>query len=530
MFEFLAERPVLVVFLLVGIGSALGRVRIAGVSLGAIAVLFTAMGLTAWAVTLDVTIELPALVGDLGLALFAFCVGLIAGPGFVNALKSAYPLLLVVAALTVAAAGVGYALGAAMGLSPVTVAGTFAGALTNTPALAATGGSPEATVGYASAYVFGIVGAMVAIGLALRHRAADTDAPQPLVERAIRIEAASHADVDALIRAHGGRVTISRIRHADGEMTTAGPESPLEPGAIVNVVGPKDAVDAVSADLGHTSAIDIVHDHTRLDFRRVILSNPALAGRTIASLRLREKYGATIARVRRGDVDFVGTGGFVLQQGDRLRVVGPRTAMAELTDLFGDSERGIADINPIVLGLGIAAGLGLGAIRVPLPGVSGGVGGDGGGFALGAAAGALVIGLIFGRIGRIGPVVTTLPQTAAGVLSELGLLLFLAYAGTKAGTLIVSAIVSGEIVRLLLLGAAITTILMAGTYLMARHVFRSGGTRLAGIVAGAQTNPALLAFANVRTGYDVRVALAYSLIYPFAMVVKILVAQVLVTL
>lgn len=523
MFEFLAERPILVVFILVGIGAALGRIRVAGISLGAVGVLFAAMGLTAWGVSLGVTIELPAFIGDLGLVLFAFCVGLIAGPGFGAALRSAYPLLLVVTAFLIVAAGVAFAIGRAMGISALTIAGTFAGAVTSTPALAATGGSPEATVGYASAYVYGTVAAMVAVGLALRHRATDTDTPPELIERAVRIDAASASTVGALLATYDHKVTISRMRpKGGGDMVTVGPETVLVPGAVINVVGPKDVIDRVSGDLGHTSTIDIVHDHTRLDFRRIILSNPALAGRTIADLQLRERYGATIARVRRGDVEFVGSGDVVLHQGDRLRVVGPRDAMTTLTSLFGDSERGIADINPVVLGLGIAAGLGLGVIPVPLPG--------GSTFALGAAAGTLVLGLILGRIGRVGPIVTTLPNTAASVLSELGLVLFLAFAGTKAGSLIVSAIVSGEIVNLLLLGAVMTTIAMAGVYLVARHVFRSGGTRLAGVMAGTQTNPAILAFANSRTSYDVRVALAYSLVYPAAMVVKILIAQVLVTL
>lgn len=523
MFEFLAERPILVVFILIGIGAALGRIRVAGVSLGAVGVLFAAMGLTAWGVSLGVTLELPPFIGDLGLVLFAFCVGLIAGPGFGAALKSAYPLLLVVTGFLIVAAGTAFVIGRAMGISALTIAGTFAGAVTSTPALAATGGSPEATVGYASAYVYGTVAAMVAVGLALRHRAQDTDTPPALVERAVRIDAASPPTVGALVRKYQDKITISRMRpKGGGDMVTVGPETALTAGAVVNLVGPKDIVDQVSDDLGHTSTIDIVHDHTRLDFRRIILSNPALAGRTIADLQLRERYGATIARVRRGDVEFVGGGDVVLHQGDRLRVVGPRDAMAKLTSLFGDSERGIADINPVVLGLGVAAGLGLGVIQIPLPG--------GSTFALGAAAGTLVLGLILGRVGRIGPVVTTLPNTAASVLSELGLVLFLAFAGTKAGSLIVSAIVSGEIVNLLLLGAIMTSIIMVGVYLVARHVFHSGGTRLAGVMAGTQTNPAILAFANSRTAYDVRVALAYSLIYPAAMVVKILIAQVLVTL
>lgn len=522
-FEFVRMHPVILLFLLVGIGAVVGRLRIGGLSLGAVAVLFVAIGVNAWAVSTGVTLEVPQIVGDVGLIVFAFCTGIIAGPGFFNALRTSYPLMLVVVGVLLLAAATAYGLGRALGLSPVTIAGTFAGAVTNTPALAATGGSAEATVGYASAYVFGVIGAMIMATLALRHRADDTDAPAPIVDKAVRVDTRSRPTAQQVSDQHGGRVAFSRVRAQGGEsMETVGPETELAPGAIVNVVGPQDEVDAVAADLGHTSTIDIVHDRSKLDYRRVILSDATHAGRTVASLRLRERFGASIARVRRGDVEFVATSDFVLHLGDRLRVVGPTDSMAEVSSFLGDSERGMADTNPVAMGLGIAIGLLLGVVQIPLPG--------GGSFSFGFAAGALVIGLVLGRIGRIGPVVTALPNTSATVLAEFGLLIFLAFAGTKAGSLIASAIVSGEVLLLLLLGAATTTVAMGGTYAVIRWMFRVGGTRLSGVIGGAQTNPAILSYAQGRTGYDVRVALGYSLVYPAAMVAKIVLAQILVLL
>ncbi len=522
-FEYLAVHPVLLLFLLIGIGALAGRIRIAGISLGAVAVLFSAIALNAWSVAQGVTLEIPAPVGDLGLVVFAFCTGVLAGPGFFNALKSSYPLMIVVALIMLAAAGAAYGVGLALGIPPVTIAGTFAGAITNTPALAATGGSAEATVGYASAYVFGVIGAMIAVALALRHSRSDTDAPSPIVDKPVQIDTTSLPTASDIVGRHEGRVAFSRRQPGDGTpLEAVGPDTPFEPGDIVNVVGPQDEVDAVTAELGHTSTIDPTRDRTALDFRRIILSNGHLAGRTIGDLRLRERFGANIVRVRRGDIEFVGRPDFVLNLGDRLRVVGPTASMGAVTEHLGDSERGMADLNPVALGLGLALGLALGAIPVPLPG--------GGSLSLGYAAGALIVGLVMGRVGRIGRFVTSMPHTAATVLAELGLLIFLAFAGIKAGSQIVDAIVSGEVVRLLVLGVVVTTIAMGGVYLVGRHVFRLGGTRLSGVVGGAQTNPAILAFANMRTGHDVRVALGYSLVYPAAMVVKILLAQILVGL
>lgn len=522
-FEFLAAQPVILLFLLLGAGAAIGRIRIGGISLGAVAVLFTAIGLNAWAVSQGVTLEIPAVLGDFGVVVFAFCTGIIAGPAFFQALRTSYPLMLVVSAIVLLAAATGYGLGTAMGLSPVTIAGTFAGAVTNTPALAATGGSPEATVGYASAYVFGVVGAMAAVWLALRHARHDTDAPGVIVDKPVQVDTTSLPTATDVAGRHGGRVAFSRIEHISGDPAeTVHSGTEFRPGDVVNVVGPADEVQAVAAELGHTSAIDITRDRTRLDFRRIILSDAALAGRTIGSLRLRERFGASIMRVRRGDVDVVAGPDFPLHLGDRLRVVAPTEQMPAVTAFLGDSERGLADVNPVALGVGVTIGLLLGSVQIPIPG--------GGSFSLGFAAGALILGLVMGRVGRIGPFVTALPNTAATVLAEIGLLIFLAFAGTKAGSLIVSAIVSGEVVGLLLLGGTMTVILMGGVYLVMRFAFRLGGTRLSGLIGGAQTNPAILAFANSRTAYDVRVALGYSLVYPAAMVVKIVLAQVIVGL
>lgn len=521
-FGFLAEHPLLVMFAVIGAGAALGRVRIAGISLGAVAVLFGMIALTAWGVSLGVVIEIPAYVGDLGLVLFAFATGLIAGPGFVNALRTSYWMLLAVALVILVAAAVTLGLGHLLGMSNETIAGTFAGSLTSTPALAATGGSPAATVGYASTYVFGVIGAMAAVALSLRHRHADTDAPEKIVDLVVRIDADARYTVEDLGTRFGGRILISRLRRPDGEVIVVTPQTVLEPGAIVNLVGPEEVITAATDLLGHPSTVNITLDRSRLDYRRIILSDSRWSGRALADLGLAERFGATIVRVRRGDVEFLGTPDFVLHQGDRLRVVAPRDQLPAVTAFLGDSERGMADLNPVALGLGVAAGMLLGLIQIPLPG--------GSHLSLGVAAGALVVGLIMGRLGRVGRFVTTIPNAAANAMAEFGLLVFLVYAGSKAGSQILQAIESGEIIALLAVGLVVTSIGMFGTYLVLHHVLRLGATKLSGVIAGAQTNTAILAFAQERAGHDVRVALGYSLVYPTALVVKILLAQVLMLL
>ena len=146
-------------------------------------------------------------------------------------------------------------------------------------------------------------------------------------------------------------------------------------------------------------------------------------------------------------------------------------------------------------------------------------------FSIGSAAGTLLVGLVFGKIGRIKNFVTALPFTATAVLAELGLLVFLAQAGTKAGGQIANAFIGGDWWKILVTGFVITTIVGLGLYASMRWIVKMGGTRLSGLLGGAQTQPAVLAFANERTGSDPRVALGYAMVYPVAMIAKIFIAH-----
>ena len=426
--------------------------------------------------------------------------------------------------IIVAAAGVGWGLGTILGMDVPLIAGTFAGAITNTPALAAAGsasGDPAtATVGYSIAYLFGVLGMLAFSMFALAYGKNDTDAPSPLINRTIRVDRDDHLTFDAIHEQLGESVQFSRLRRGEaGPITNPRPADRLGRDDLVTVVGPEEDVRRAVDFLGHESSHSLQTDRRYLDFRRVTVSNPKLFGRTIAEIDLESSFGATISRVRRGDVDMVGEPELLLLPGDRARVVAPTAQMDKISKFFGDSARGLADINPVMLGLGMALGLFLGQVAIPIPG--------GSSFAIGSAAGTLIVGLVMGRLGRVGNVTTSLPQTACNVMSELGLLIFLAYAGCNAGGQIAGAFASGAWLNIFLVGAAITCTVGGGLYVVMRYALGMGGTRLAGVMGGTQTQPAVLAFCNGRTNGDPRVALGYAMVYPVSMIVKILVAQVL---
>jgi putative transport protein len=523
--EFLAREPVLLMFILVGLGSALGEIRIKGVAIAAAAVLFISLGFSAWATSRDIDMPLGHLeiLGTLGLVMFTYTVGVLSGSNFFASLREGWRQILTMLGILVACAGIALGGGKLLGLDGATAGGTLAGAMTNTPMLAAVRSASNdpngPTIGYAVTYLIGVLGMLFFAHLALRQAPKDTDAPAPLISRTIRVETDSMPSIAGLEEHYEDHIKFARVRHGENNpVLAASEEDVLRRGDLVTVVGPASLVQAVTRELGHKSSHDLKADRRYLDFRRITVSNPMLSGRTIEDLDLEERFSARIIRVRRGDVDMLAEPGLVLQTGDRVRVVAAREQMDALSKYFGDSARGLADINPVAFAIGLALGVAVGLIPIPLGGFT---------FKLGAAAGTLLVGLVFGRLGRIGPFVTTMPTSSSQAISELGLLMFLAQAGVAAGTQIAAAFASGEWLKIIGLGVVITAFCGVGMYVTMRRFFKVGGTRLSGMIAGVQTQPAVLAFANAKTNADARVALGYALIYPGAMVAKILLGQIM---
>jgi putative transport protein len=521
MADFLVENPVLLLFACLAIGSIAGAVRYRGFMLGPAAVLFTALALSAW----DERLELPPVVGQLGLALFAYCIGVASGAAFFGALRSGLGTMLSVTALLAACGGVAYGVGRALGLSSEVIAGVFSGALTNTPALAAAteqaGGSPAPTVGYSVTYLAGVVVMMMlaawALGRGRAQRHYEAEAESPIISVTLEVTEEGLPPVGHFSHDPEHPVLFSRRRHGDVTEVPA-EDTLLEPGDLVAAIGRQSDIEAVTDQVGVPAAEPMTLDRRLLDMRRITMSSRKLSGLTVRQLELPGRFGALASRVRRGDIDLLATDDLVVQQGDRIRVIAPRERLADVARFLGDSERGPGDLNPIGLSLGLCVGLLLGVLPLPSP--------AGGTFEIGLAAGPLLVGLVLGRFARTGPVVWSIPYTASIALQQLGVLLFLAVAGSRAGGDLVDALGSPEGARILLAGLVVTGVAAAGLLILGR-LLKLGGPRMAGIIAGAQTQPAVLALAQERTS-DQRVGLGYALVYPAAMILKIVVAQVLV--
>jgi len=288
-------------------------------------------------------------------------------------------------------------------------------------------------------------------------------------------------------------------------------------GDVVTLVGSADSLDQVVPHLGVPSNVRPELDRSQLDFRRIFVSNREVAGRRIRDLNLKERCGATITRVKRGDVDLIPTADMVLELGDQVRVVAPRDQLPAAAKFLGDSYRQLSEVDVPSLSLGIALGLLVGLIPIPLPG--------GTVLRLGFAGGPLVVALILGLVGRTGPIVWIQPHNANLTLRQLGLVLFLAGVSTRSGYALAETLrASGWAI---LVGATLVALSFSLiAFVLGLRFFKVPLHVLTGMVAGLQTQPATLAFATEQARSE-QPNMGYAAVYPIAMIGKILLAQVL---
>lgn len=519
--DVLADEPLLLLFAVASMGVLLGRLRIVGVSLGLAGVLFVGLFVAA----LDERLVVDALVLELGLALFLYAVGISSGPTFARALRGrGLPEAAAVLATVIVAAGVALGLGAALDVSTAGLAGVVAGALTNTPALAAAiesaGADSQAagiiTVSFAISYPVGILIALAATSRALRHGDGEQqDTAPPLQRRTAKVSAAAGSRVDEAL-AGLDDVTAVRIHRGRGAQLVA-PDQQLERDDLVTVLGPADAVSQAIEMLGEPGGDDLFLDRRALDFRGMTVSESSLAGRRLAELDLRERFGAMATRVRRGDVEWLAHDETVLELGDRLLIVAPPDRLDDVAGFLGDSIRRVGELDILTIGLGLTLGLGLGLVTVPLPG--------GGAFALGFAGGPIVVGLVLGALGRTGPLVWQIPHSANLTVRQLGSVLFLAAVGTRAGAGVIEALGDPASLRRLLIAVLIGAVVSAAAIGLLGSVLDRPAPRLAGLVAGALSQPAALALATDRSA-DPQVVEGYATAFPVALIGQIALAAV----
>ncbi|MBT1072836.1 aspartate:alanine exchanger family transporter [Pelotalea chapellei] len=544
MIKILIENPLILLFLVAAIGYPLGHIRIGGSSLGVAAVLFVGLAIG----SLDPNMKLPEIIYVLGLALFVYTVGLSSGPSFTaSLLREGLRNNLLIAGILIFVAALTVVVQKIFHLKATITVGMFAGSFTNTPALAGALETikhlapketlnqlvTEPVVGYSIAYPMGVIGVVIAISIAqklwnidyvkeaksLRMFGSLNEVLNVRTAR-VRNQEALAATIEELNEKHDWHVMFGRIKRK-GRFLMANPSARFELDDQVAVVGVEEDLDAAMNFLGGQSSEDIHFERSEFDTRRIFVSNPKVVGRKIKTLHLNEQHGAMITRIRRGDADFLAHGDTILELGDRVRVLAPRDNMNAVSDYFGDSYRAVSEVDILTFSFGLALGLLLGIIPIPLPG--------GITFRLGFAGGPLIVALILGTIGRTGKLVWTLPYSANMTLRQIGLVFFLAGIGTRAGYGFLSTFTNGGGITIFLAGAVLTLIAAVTTLWIGHRLMRIPMSLLIGMVAGLFTQPAVLGYALEQTDNDLP-NIGYASVYPMAMIAKILLAQALLSI
>ncbi|MFH1524512.1 MAG: aspartate:alanine exchanger family transporter [Chloroflexota bacterium] len=526
----------LVLFVILALGALLGNISWRGISLGTAGVLFVAL------VFGHFGLSVPKVVMDLGLLLFVYAVGLQAGPRFFRMFRKQglrYVAIGVAVALTGAVVTLGLAY--VLKLPDDLAAGLYTGALTCTPALAAAMDvfssvipnlNAAVSVGYGIAYPFSMIGIVLLVQFLPKLLKRDMqieekdwlaenqkELPSLMVKQFQitnpNMDGKSLREMNPHRLAH---INITRVRR-DNQIMMATPNFVLHQGDVVMAVGSQSEMEKIKLVLGEE--IETPMDmNSNIATQDLEMTSTKFVGKTLAELGFWKHYGVVITRIRRQGLEISPIGSVMLEYGDGLHVVGERLEVQEFVKKAGGDTRKAQETNMLSYLVGLVLGIGLGLIPFRLA--------SGVEVKLGIAGGAFLVSLLIGHFGRIGSLRLYVPVAAKNLTRELGLMLFLAGAGTTAGAQLVQ-VIQTQGWSLFLAGATITILSAAVGLLLTLKFFKMATLASLGALTAAMTNPPGLSAANNQTTTDLA-TLAYASVYPAALIFKILFAQILVTL
>ena len=535
---------VLILSLVIAFGIMLGKIKVAGISLGVTWILF--VGIVFGHFDLNLDEHLLHFLKEFGLILFVYSIGLQVGPGFFSAFKQGGFTLNVLAVLVVfISVLITVALHFITGIPITTMVGILSGAVTNTPGLGAAQqansdlngiDAPEIALGYAVAYPLGVIGCILAL-LALKYllhintRKEEAEAEQGLghlqeltvrpVSVEIRNEAVDGKTIKEIKALLNRAFVISRIRHRDSEneveLVNADTVLHLQD-QILFISNPKD-MEAIIAFFGRQISAEWEQDK-KLISRRILITKPELNGKSLAQLKIRNNFGASITRINRSGVDLVATPHLQLQMGDRVTIVGSELAVSHTEKVLGNSLKRLNHPNLIPIFLGIALGCILGSLPFMFPGIPQPV-------KLGLAGGPLIVSILISRFGPQYKLITYTTMSANLMIREIGISLFLACVGLGAGKGFVDTIIHEGGYVWIAYGAIITIVPLLVGGLIGRYAWKLNYYTLIGVLSGTNTNPPALAYSSELTSCDAP-AVGYATVYPLAMFLRVLTAQLLI--
>lgn len=554
--------------LVISVGIGLGRLKIAGVSLGVTFVLFAGilaghiynqLGTTPGMVTYACPPVLMNFIQDFGLILFVYCIGLQVGPGFfesfreggirLNLLATSIVLLNVLCCVGLFFLVFWDGGSMSQGNNSVNLAmmvGVLCGAVTNTPGLGAASeacnqifgasSAPAIANGYACAYplgVVGIIGATIALRYLCRINMSKEEAQVEAEHQGNAHMKPHQMTVEAQNRALDGRTimqvsqflgrdfVITRMLH-DGQVSIPNRDTVIHEHDKMFIVCAEDDAEAIIAFFGETCEVEWEDQKVKLVSKHILITHPSMNGKTFGSLHFSSMYGVNVTRIRRSDLNLYADRNLRMQVGDKIVVVGPEDAVDRVAALMGNSVKSLDHPNLSTIFIGIVMGIILGSLPIALPGVPTPV-------KLGLAGGPLIVAILIGRFGYKAKLVAYTTTSANLMLREIGLVLFLASVGIKAGATFSDTVLKGDGLTYVWCGFLITVIPLLIVGIVARLRYKVNYFTLMGMIAGSTTDPPALAFANQAAEND-EPAVAYSTVYPLSMFLRILTAQIVILL
>jgi putative transport protein len=513
-------------FIIIAFGMIIGRIKIFGFSFDISAVIFVALLLGHFGMIV------PDDFMKFGLLLFILTIGMQAGPGFFEAFRKYGRSLILTTLLSLfSAAGIFIALSKFFNLKPDIAIGIFNGALTSTPGLAAaieSTGSPQAAVGYGIAYSFGVIGVIISINILPVLFKVNIKNEEIDYKNSIRKDNPELQGVNLNVEnpnmdnksiaetriSEMANVVLSKIMHK-GKVRPAGGKEKIYNGDVLRVIGTEKAIEQAKILIGNEYP-DEMPKSKEIVTEWVLVTNKDIVNKKYSEINLNKNYNTTVLKIKRSGIEISPNANSVFRFGDRLRISGGKNGIIAAKKILGNDTKILSHTDFLPIALGVLIGILLGEINIPIGNFS---------INLGMTGGTLAAGILLSRLGKTGPVIWSMSGSANQLLRELGLLLFMASVGTKAGSHFIEAIehngfqliISSIIIAIVpvLVGAA------AGKY-----IFKMNFLSLLGVITGAMTSTPGLAVVNSKSDCNAA-PIAYATVYPVALVFVIIASQVL---
>ena len=543
LFSHSAIQAVVIIAMIISAGIALGRLRVAGISLGITFVFF--VGIFAGYLGLSIDSQMLNYAESFGLVLFVYALGLQVGPGFFSSFRQGGLRMNIVGLILILIGtllAVGISIGFDYGIDSIT--GVLCGATTNTPALAAAQqtlkqlglSANSAALGCAITYPFGVVGVIFAMIILRKLFARKEDLKERIPDSGKQTYIATFKITNPGIVGHSifdtqhaspAKFIISRIWR-DKELLMPTADIRLKQDDRIMVITTEKDVEDLALLFGQKENKDWNHFENwnkidrNIESRHIIVSRREINGKKLGSLRLRNTFNITVSRVLRSGVNLLATPDLVLQMGDRLTAVGTASDINEAEKMIGNRVGSLKEPNLAVIFLGIFLGLALGSLPIILPGSAMPV-------TLGLAGGPIVAGLLMGQFGPRLHMVTYTTRSANLMLRGIGLSMYLACLGLDAGANFFETLVGPQGLIWISFGVVLTMVPVLIVGIMAMRLFKFKFSETCGILCGSMANPMALNYANDTIEGDAP-AVSYATVYPMGMFIRVIIAQVIILL